>query len=92
MQVTRRGAGLKDLLAGIVAIFLALILIAYTYAYTLGVSSGGDVAVRQEGIPLLFLMIVFILFLGIIGGLEIGRYLEKVMNEKNRQIPSPPPP
>lgn len=83
---------MKDLLLGIIVIFTAFIFTAYVYAYTLGLSSGEDVVLRHEGIFYFFLAAVGTLFLGIVGGLEIGRYLEKTMNEKKRQTSMPPPP
>ena len=92
MQVTWSGAGLKDLLLGIVCILFAIIAIISVFAYTLGYSGGEGVVVKQEGISGLFVATFSVLVIGVLGGVEIGRYVEKTMNEKKKQISSPPPP
>ena len=61
---------------GLVALLLAVGFIVYLYSYFSGLANyGADVIVKPGEIPRLFLFIGCILFLGIFGGFEIGRFV-----------------
>lgn len=89
-------AGVSNLVAGIICIFVALLGMAFVYGIYFGniVSLGGAQAVLadpQRFISLMALFSLAILFLGILGGFEIGRYVQTEFT-KRRIAKTPPPP
>lgn len=66
-----------DLILGLISVFIAIGLIIWVYTYVSGMASGGeDIVMKHEGI-IGFLYYGFgVLFFGLLGGFEIGRYVQ----------------
>lgn len=89
MEFRLSKTSLKNLILGIVCVFLAVIVILFSYGYVSGlVSEGGDIIIKREGISSMFEVIGVILLLGLAGGFEIGRYAEMEFNKRKSEKPS----
>jgi arginine/ornithine N-succinyltransferase beta subunit len=68
---------------GLAAVFLSVGFILYLYSFFSGLASyGADIIIKPSEIPRLFLFIGGILFLGIFGGFEIGRFVGSTNQKK----------
>jgi hypothetical protein len=66
-----------ELILGLIYVFIAVGVIIFAYGYISGmVSEGEGIIVKREGIAVLFICISLILLLGLLGGIEIGRYVQ----------------
>ena len=78
-------AGLKDLIIGIVAIFMGFILIIVLATQASLINSAtGSVTLRSEGLPIFYGAIILAMFSVLLGGFEIGRYVEMEMGKRNK--------
>jgi len=91
-------AGVRNLITGIISLFVAIVFIIWVYSYLTGmVSGGGDLIMKREGIIGLLYFGFGILFFGLLGGFEIGRYVEmefskrRIARTKTETLPPPPP-
>ena len=94
-------AGVKNLVSGIILVFVALLFMAIGYIYFFGqilsLPQGTKAVLTDVGF-FTSMMVIFwliILFIGILGGFEIGRYVQTEFTKRRRQKqipPSPPPP
>jgi uncharacterized membrane protein YqhA len=74
---------LLNLIVGLTIIFLAVSFTLYLYSVNSTYSiNGSDLILKAADVPRLFLSIGFILFLGILGGYEIGIFMESQKLEK----------
>ena len=93
-------ASLRNLIWGIICLFIAIVLIVWVYSYLNGMVStlGAEeyLTMKPEGVIGLLYFGFGILFFGLLGGYEIGRYAEMEFS-KRRLLPpqktsQPPPP
>jgi hypothetical protein len=80
-------AGIVELVAGIVALFAAII--ACVVFFGPMIFSGGDWVVPSNGFVVLFGVIICLIIVGYLGGILLGRYIEAQRAKKYR--PPPPP-
>jgi uncharacterized membrane protein YqhA len=74
---------LLNLIFGIATVFLAVGFTLYLYSLNSTQSiNGSDLIIKAADVPRLFLLIGMILFLGIVGGYEIGRFMESTKIRK----------
>lgn len=67
----------RNLIWGLILIFIAVALIVLVYSYFSGMTSGGgDIVLKREGISGLSMVMFAILLFGLLGGFEIGRYVQ----------------
>lgn len=90
-------ASVRNLVMGMFAIFIDVILIAFAYGILLGrwaVPQGAQLVVTdpQGFLSIMLLVWIAILAFGILGGLEIGRYVQTEFTKRRRQRQPPPPP
>lgn len=88
-------ARVRNLLAGILTIALALALVAYLFGGLMGIGrEGGRVEISDFGQFTLSLALITggIFALGVYGGLEIGRYVEAEFGKRRKSLETPPPP
>lgn len=79
-------AGVSNLLLGVILIVVALGLILYGYGYLSGMASGeGNIVLTTEGISGLPLAMFLLLVLGIVGGYEIGRYVQTQFTKRRKR-------
>jgi len=70
-------ASTKNLIFGLICVFIAIVLVIWVYTYVSGMASGGeDIVMKHEGIIGLLYYGFGVLFFGLIGGFEIGRYVQ----------------
>ena len=77
---------LLNLIFGLAAIFLAVGFTLYLYSLNSSYMNGPALIIKAADVPRLFLLIGFILFLGIVGGYEIGRFMESSKIEKQHPM------
>ena len=76
-------ASLKNLVLGMLLLLSTVGLILFVYGYLSGMaSSGGDIILKRDGVSGLFAALLGILFLGVWGGYEIGRYVEMEFSKR----------
>ena len=94
-------AGVWNLLFGVILVFTAIGSILFIYGMVLGKLSGLEeaevvVVTDPEGFLFLLKVVLAILFLGVWGGFEVGRYVQteftKRKSRKQTETPPPPPP
>jgi hypothetical protein len=82
-------AGLKNLIYGIIFLFIAVVLIVWVYSYLNGMVStlGAEeyITMKPEGVIGLFYFGFGILFFGSMGGYEIGRYVEMEFSKRRTE-------
>ena len=89
-------AGVINLVSGMLFIFVAIGLIAFAYGGMMGKPSGDQIIINMTlekyASTMLLIWLVILLF-GIIGGFEIGRYVQTEFTKRRiAKTPSPPPP
>ena len=81
-------AGISDLVLGLISIFMALGTIIFAYGGMLGKQSGDqivfDMTLEKFSSTILTIWLG-ILFFGIIGGFEIGKYIQTEFNKRKRK-------
>ena len=78
-------AGVSNLLLGVILICGALSLMLYMWAFLSGVVSGEfDIVGETEGISNFFLVMLLLVVLSIVGGYEIGRYVQTQFNMRRK--------
>jgi hypothetical protein len=82
-------ASLKNLVFGLVSLFLATGLILFLYGYISGMgSSGQQFIITYDALRSIVIVMFGILFLGFGGGYEIGKYVYETMyGEKRSEKP-----
>jgi len=85
-------ASLKNLIWGIISLFIAVVLIVWLYSYLNGMVStlGAEehLTMKPEGIIGLLYFGFGILFFGLLGGYEIGRYVEMEFSKRRLSQPN----
>ena len=89
-------AGVKNLIQGMILIFIALGLILFAYGGVLGKPAGEEIVIAmtpEQYASTMLLIWLAILFFGVWGGFEIGRYVQTEFTKKRlaKQVPPPPP-
>ena len=78
-------AGIFNLLFGLTCIFIAFGLIIFAYGWILG-QPIGDLSINdltnEEFVSTMVLIWIGILFFGVIGGYELGRYIQTEFNKR----------
>ena len=81
-------ASLKNLILGIICLFIAIVLIIFAYSYLAGMTAtlgaGEDIILKPEGITGLLYFNFAILFFGLWGGFQVGRYVEMEFSKRRR--------
>jgi CDP-diglyceride synthetase len=74
---------LLGFILGLAAVFLSVGFVLYLYSYFSGLANyGASITMQPNEIPRLFLFIGGILFLGIFGGYQIGRFAGSANQKK----------
>lgn len=76
----------RNLITGIIVLFVAIALILWTYGFLSGMAtSEGDIVMTREGIRNVPIIMLVILFFGLWGGFEIGRYVQTEFTKRREQ-------
>jgi hypothetical protein len=85
-------ASLKNLIWGIICLFIAVVLIVWVYSYLNGMVStlGAEeyLTMKPKGVIGLLYFGFGILFFGLLGGYEIGRYVEMEFSKRRLSQPN----
>lgn len=78
-------AGVSNLLLGVILICGALSLMLYMWAALSGIVSGEfDIVGETEGISNFYLAMLLLVVLSIVGGYEIGRYVQTEFTKRRK--------
>jgi len=90
-KLYRSEAGVRNLISGMVAIFVAIAIIIWMYSYISGMASTGDTVLKPRPTSDLFAVVTLcVLLISVFGGFEIGMYVQSEFHRRRK--PPPPPP
>lgn len=81
-------AGVGNLVLGILLVIIALLIIVYMYAYVSGLEASGEGMLVLRDISGLTMLNLGTLFFGVVGGFEIGRYVQTEFTKRRKQSSS----